>query len=658
MDGSDPRIYNPDLSKLFHRIHTELTLRGLNDDRIATFKAKVEATNLLLLKAMPPLADLWLPGHRENRGCHCGSGACARRRLQSAHRRAREADAAYIPPGRLRRYDVIILDEISQIDADVWQKIKVALNELHPGPLLLFVGDEQQLQPVVGRPQLLQDLATEVEAGKARREFFADRIWESDLQAAARKSLRMEVTENKKFMFLTVTNKAAAALNQARLQLEFPEEARQLAEGRGWPAEVGRVLLATHMRVRLTHNVNKDEGFVNGNMGHIRKMLRSDVFIMESSQQTSILVYPVTVKGQKYLPVSYGYATTMRRAQGATLDAVGLLFDRRLPDSGYAYVGTSRAKSRSSVYHLGHLRQTAWLPVGGDPSQEHTSLSALSESSDEQEESEQPSSDSPEAKSSDFDSDTSHFRLAEATRLRLILFCWLRFASLHKALIAFRAAVARLAPKLWEHCGQGATFGEAMQDAFRAVARENSRLRHDFSQLRRLALERLLARVDEANPEEIVEQALNAFLSARGDVEQHLFEDVLPTLKELKQRGLRIGSVTNGNAELSLHAPRLSELLDFQISSANAGAPKPRAAPFLAAAAAAGTWPCQVLHVGDSPADDVLGAKRMGMKAVHLRRGTVKDAAQAVSAAPDATIASLSELPALLTNWDEAKSRL
>ena len=59
------------------------------------------------------------------------------------------------------------------------------------------------------------------------------------------------------------------------------------------------------------------------------------------------------------------------------------------------------------MYHLGHLRQTDWLPVGGDPSQEHTFLSALSESSDEQEESEQLSSDSPEAKSSDFDSDTS-----------------------------------------------------------------------------------------------------------------------------------------------------------------------------------------------------------------------------------------------------------
>ena len=190
--------------------------------------------------------------------------------IHSAFKITREADAAYIPPGRLRRYDVIILDEISQIDADVWQKIKVALNELHPGPLLLFVGDEQQLQPVVGRPQLLLDLAAEIEAGKARRitlrqhemahsvdpdmlaflykirsrqpsraeleNFFSNRIWDSDLKAAATKSLQIEATQNKKIMFLTVTNKAAAALNQARLELEFPEEARRLAQGHGLPA--------------------------------------------------------------------------------------------------------------------------------------------------------------------------------------------------------------------------------------------------------------------------------------------------------------------------------------------------------------------------------------------------------------------------------------
>ena len=128
--------------------------------------------------------------------------------------------------------------------------------------------------------------------------------------------------------------------------------------------------------VRLTHNVNKEEGFVNGNTGTIRKVLRRDVFIMESSQQKCILVYPITVKGRKYLPVAYGYATTMRRAQGATMEAIGLLFDRRVPDRGYAYVGTSRAKSSCMVFHLGGLRQTDWLPVGGNPNEEHIPFSA------------------------------------------------------------------------------------------------------------------------------------------------------------------------------------------------------------------------------------------------------------------------------------------
>ena len=360
--------------------------------------------------------------------------------IHSAFKITRDADAAYVPPGRLRRYDLIILDEISQIDETVWGKLKVALNELLPGPLVLFVGDEQQLQPVHGRPRLLLDLASLTEAGKARHvrlqqhemarsvdptmltflnkirskqptrpeleRFFRGRVWDSNIKDAVKKSYDIETTNHgKKFMFLTVTNKAAAALNQARLELEFPEEARRLSDGEGLPGEIANILLTANMRVRLTHNVNKEEGYVNGNTGQIRKVLRRDVFIMESSQHTCILVYPITVNGRRYLPVAYGYATTMRRAQGATRDAIGLLFDRRMPDRGYAYVGTSRAKLSSMVFHLGRIRQTDWLPVGGTASEEHTCLSALSDSSDEQEESEEPPTESPEAASTDFDVD-------------------------------------------------------------------------------------------------------------------------------------------------------------------------------------------------------------------------------------------------------------
>ncbi|CAE7272738.1 coaE [Symbiodinium natans] len=239
-------------------------------------------------------------------------------------------------------------------------------------------------------------------------------------------------------------------------------------------------------------------------------------------------------------------------------------------------------------------------------------------------------------------------------------------ASLRQALTAFRAEVARRMPRLWQHYKQGASFGEAMQDEFRAVAGEHPRLRHDFSQLRQLALERLVERFGEAevDPKEIAEHAMAAFLAGRGAVDQHLFDDVLPTLTELKRRGLCLGSVTNGNADLSAHAPGLSQLLDFQISAAGAGAAKPRGAPFLAAANAAGLWPCQILHVGDSLADDVVGARQMGMKAVHLRRGGTQLSAQATAAAPSApsaphaAVASLAELPSLLARWAEVQSRL
>jgi hypothetical protein len=91
----------------------------------------------------------------------------------------------------------------------------------------------------------------------------------------------------------------------------------------------------------------------------------------------------------------------MRRAQGATLDLVGLYFDRKRPDRGYAYVGTSRAKRRGNVYHVGGIRRTDWLPVGGDDrGNEQEYLSVLSDS-----DSEEPSDDEDEWSMSEFSED-------------------------------------------------------------------------------------------------------------------------------------------------------------------------------------------------------------------------------------------------------------
>ena len=65
--------------------------------------------------------------------------------------------------------------------------------------------------------------------------------------------------------------------------------------------------------------------------------------------------------------MTYAYAITMRRCQGSTLDVVGLVFDRKRADRGYAYVGTSRVRRHGDVCLVGDIRRSDWLPVGQDP---------------------------------------------------------------------------------------------------------------------------------------------------------------------------------------------------------------------------------------------------------------------------------------------------
>eukprot|EP00973_Karenia_brevis_P057477 7994990-Karenia_brevis.AAC.1 len=67
------------------------------------------------------------------------------------------------------------------------------------------------------------------------------------------------------------------------------------------------------------------------------------------------------------MPYCYGYAMTMRRSQGSTMEMVCLWFDHKYPaHRGYAYVGASRVRRAEDLVLMGKLRRTDWLPVGGE----------------------------------------------------------------------------------------------------------------------------------------------------------------------------------------------------------------------------------------------------------------------------------------------------
>jgi putative hydrolase of the HAD superfamily len=100
------------------------------------------------------------------------------------------------------------------------------------------------------------------------------------------------------------------------------------------------------------------------------------------------------------------------------------------------------------------------------------------------------------------------------------------------------------------------------------------------------------------------------------------YPDAAPALRELRDRGLSLVAVSNWDCSLSAVLERcgLGEMLDGAVSSAAAGARKPDPAIFEPALELAGCTPAEALHVGDTPEEDVEGARAAGIRVLLIAR--------------------------------------
>ena len=100
-----------------------------------------------------------------------------------------------------------------------------------------------------------------------------------------------------------------------------------------------------------------------------------------------------------------------------------------------------------------------------------------------------------------------------------------------------------------------------------------------------------------------------------------LYDDVLSTLKALKDRRLVLGLLTNAKKDMvSLQPLGLESYLDFVVTSAEVGANKPEPPIFRAALEKAGVTAAEAAHVGDQYYLDVVGARRVGIKPILIDR--------------------------------------
>lgn len=128
-----------------------------------------------------------------------------------------------------------------------------------------------------------------------------------------------------------------------------------------------------------------------------------------------------------------------------------------------------------------------------------------------------------------------------------------------------------------------------------------------------------------------------------------LYDDALPTLRALKSRGYRLALVSNtpwGTPDYlwQQQAQRfgVGPLMERRLFSSDVGVRKPDPRIFLEALSGLGTRPEHALFVGDTPHEDVAGAKAAGMTAALLVRGPVPPTA--AQHPGDFRIARLTEL--------------
>ncbi len=166
-------------------------------------------------------------------------------------------------------------------------------------------------------------------------------------------------------------------------------------------------------------------------------------------------------------------------------------------------------------------------------------------------------------------------------------------------------------------------------------------MEHDLTHLRQRWLHHLAQAFGYGR--ELAEHGFRVFWEHRNAVT--LFDEAHAVLDGMRER-YAVGAITNGNADV--HQIGIGHYFDFVITSAQAGAAKPKPEIFYAALTAAGVEASHAVHVGDDPERDVHGANAVGMRTVWVNANATPWPG---GPPPDAEIRNLDELESVLERW-------
>ncbi|CAE7607678.1 Pif1 [Symbiodinium sp. CCMP2592] len=315
-------------------------------------------------------------------------------------------------------FDVVVIDEIGQLSRYTLERLLWLWDNADRRPAIIFLGDFHQLRGMDStracdsprwQPVVVRHLRT------MRRCKCAELRWKLELLRTAKPNkdqlhrilrghraapdrgpgvspepteldVQYILEETPQTLFLTITRRNAALLNDLAVQALYSDAlplavvpgdyesnlANYNQAGQLVDCEPVQVAIYEGMRVTLTRNLQKEQNFVNGMRCVVLGMQRGSVLVRTECGNV-LSVFPFTddeidIDGEQhratYFPLRLGYAVTLQKIQGATLEHITVWLD--VPNvEAAAYVALSRVQYDNQWRFLGHATRHHFTPASG-----------------------------------------------------------------------------------------------------------------------------------------------------------------------------------------------------------------------------------------------------------------------------------------------------
>ena len=294
---------------------------------------------------------------------------------------------------RIRDLDVLLVDEVSMMSADLFTLISKYLSLIRKDPApfggvqMVLVGDFAQLPPVDGKfafkspewerlsPKIhelrevfrqagdtsFQELLHRARLGRttdedvaalraARNTTFPEGFVPTRLYA---KNAMVAACNEASYEQLKAENAAAGGGTEVAYAPKYPN-----ARSREWGANTGYdapIALLPGAQVMVAWNVSPDSGIINGTRGRVVTLRPTEVVLQLLSGATATIGYmetgPEDDKSLRigFMPLRLAYAMSIHKSQGSTLDAAETNLGDSIFEAAQAYVALSRVRSLAGI---------------------------------------------------------------------------------------------------------------------------------------------------------------------------------------------------------------------------------------------------------------------------------------------------------------------